>query len=287
MTTHTVKTILAAMDNSQDNSALFKEALSLASSLRAQVVVVSITPEYEGNMNRLFINDANNQLKAPFQEILREADEYANSLGLHLQTIHRIGKPYEEIIAVAYEEHADIIMLGCAKRLQVERILSGRNMVEVITHGPCDVLLMPGDKELKFDRILVGIDGSPASKEAGERALDLAGSYGSEVHALFVTDIAVDSSLRYGVSRDAEKKGWVILKDFIEQGKRRDVSVIASIRGHLIEECLAQYALEKNIHLTILGSQARSLGLDIFCGSVVERIISLTPCPVLVTKKRI
>ena len=52
------------------------------------------------------------------------------------------------------------------------------------------------------------------------------------------------------------------------------------------EDCLATYAQEKNIHLIILGSQTDSLGLDMFCGSVVERIVSLTPCPVLVAKKR-
>ena len=77
MTTYTVKTILAAMDNSEENSSLFKEALCLASSMRARVVVVSITPEYEGNMDRLFLDDAGTQFKEPFQKTLREAEEYA------------------------------------------------------------------------------------------------------------------------------------------------------------------------------------------------------------------
>lgn len=285
MTTHTFKTILTAMDNSEENSSLFKEALSLASSMRARVVVASITPEYEGNMNRLFLHDADQQLKAPFRKILEEAEEYAESLGLQLDTVHRVGKPHEEIIAIANEENADIILLGCTKRLQVERILSGRNTVEVITKGPCDVLLMPGDGELKFDRILVGIDGSPASMEAGSRALDIAESYGSEVHALYVINIPVETSMRYGVTRQAEQKGWKILRDFVQQGKGKDVSVIASIRGNLLEECFADYSIENKIHLIILGSQKRSLGFDVFFGSVVENIISLTSCPVLVTKK--
>jgi hypothetical protein len=84
MTTRTVKTILAAMNNSKENRSLFKEALALASSMRARVVLVSVTPEYEGNMNRFFLNDAGRQLKAPFEEILMEAEEYATSLGLSM-----------------------------------------------------------------------------------------------------------------------------------------------------------------------------------------------------------
>jgi len=286
MTTHKVKTILAAMNNSPENCSLFKEALALASSMRARVAVVSVTPEYEGNMNRFFLKDADQQLKAPFQEILKDAEEYVASLGLSIDTIHRIGKPDEEICAVAYEVNADLILLGCAKRLQVERMLLGRTTVEVIINSPCDVLLMPQDGELRFDRLLVGIDGSAASIEAGMRAIDIAKSYGSEVHALYVTNIPTDRSLRYGVTKEAERKGWKILKEFVSQGKEQDVSVIAAVRGNIPEDCLAAYAQEKNIHLIILGAQNDSLGFDMFSGSVIERIVSRTPCPVLVAKKQ-
>jgi nucleotide-binding universal stress UspA family protein len=286
MTTHRVKTILAAINNSQENSSLYKEALALASSTRARVVVVAVTPEYEGNMNRFFLRNAEQEFKAPFQEMLKDAEEYASSLGLSIETIHRVGAPDEEICAAAYEVKADLILLGCAKRMQVERMLLGRTTVEVIINSPCDVMLMPENGELRFDKILAGINGSAASTEAGLRAIDIARSYGSEVHALYVTNIPVDRSLRYGVSREAEKKGWKILKDFVEKGKEQDVPVITAVRGNIPEECLAAYAKEKNIHLIILGSQTESLGFDMFCGSVVERIGSLTTCPVLVTKKR-
>lgn len=274
------------MSNSQENSSLYKEALALAASTRARVVVVSVTPEYTGNMDRVFFHNADQQFKAPFQQILKEAHEYATSLGLSLETIHRVGKPAEEICAVAYEVKADLIVLGSAKRMQVERMLLGRTTLEVIINSPCDVLLMPEEGELRFDRILAGINGSAASTEAGLRAIDVARSYGSEVHALYVTNIPIDRSLRYGVSREAEQKGWKILKDFVAKGKELDVSVITAIRGNVPEECLAAYAKEKNIHLIIIGSQEQSLGFDMFYGSVVERIVSLTPCPVLVTKKR-
>ena len=101
-----------------------------------------------------------------------------------------------------------------------------------------------------------------------------------------MTNIPVDRSLRYGVSREAEQKGWKVLKEFVEKGKEQDVPVITAVRGNIPEECLAAYAKEKNIHLIILGSQTESLGFDMFYGSVVERISSLTTCPVLVTKKK-
>lgn len=287
MTAHAAKTILAAINNSDENQSLFKEALALASAMRARVVVVSVTPEYEGNTNRFFLNNAEEEFRKSLMKVLTEADDYATSLGLSMETVHRTGKPDEEICAVAYEIKADVILLGCAKRMQMERIMLGRTTAEVVANSPCDVLLIPEEAELRFDRILAGISGSEASEEAGVRTIDVAKSYGSEVHALYVTSIPTDRYLRYGVSREAEQKGWKVLKQYVADASEQDVAVIAAIRGNVIEECLTEYIKEKDIHLLIIGSQTNTFSLDMFFGSVLERIVSSTPCPVLVAKKQI
>lgn len=286
MTTHTVKTILAAINDSREDRSLFKEALALASSMRARVVLVSVTPGYEGNMNRLFIPDAEQQLKSALHQTLNDAEEYAESLGLTIKTIHRTGKPCEEIIAVANDEKADLILLGCADRLQMERILLGRTTVEVIINAPCDVMIVPEDAEIKFDKILVGVSGSPASMKAGLCAIDLATTYGGEVHALYVTDVPTDRSLRYRVMDEAEKKGWDILKKIVCRGEKLDVPVITAVVGNQPDECLVAYAKQKDMHLIVLGSQDKSVGFDMFCGSVIEHVASLAPCPIFVAKTK-
>jgi len=286
MTAHAAKTILAAINNSEENHSLFKEALALASSMRARVVVVSVTPEYEGNMDRVFLKNAEQEFKKGLEEVLKEADDYATSLGLSMETIHRTGTPDEEICAVAYQIKADVILLGCSKRMQMERIMLGRTTAEVVANSPCDVLLIPEEAELRFDRILAGISGSVSSEEAGIRAIDVAKSYGSEVHALYVTNIPSDQYLRYGVVREAEQKGWKVLKKYIASAGEQNVSVIAAVRGNIAEECLAEYAEEKDIHLLIIGSQLGTFGFDMLFGSLLERTVSKTPCPVLVAKKQ-
>lgn len=287
MTAHTVNTILVGLNNSRENRSLFKEALAIASSMRAQVIVVSVTPSYEGNMNRIFLNDADKLFRKPLEKTLQESEKYAISLGLQLTTILRTGKPWEEIVAVAIEENTDLIILGCSKKLQVERLLLGRTTVEVILNGPCDVLLIPEDAEVRFDKILIWFNGSSQSIEAGTRALELASSYGGEVHALYITDIPADRVLRYGVMKEAEKKGWEILKDFISRGEYLDVPVIATVKGNVPESCIAEYAKERNINLIVLGTTgSETLGFDMFFGSVIERVTSQVSCPILVAKTR-
>lgn len=286
MTAHSAKTILVAINNSEENQSLFKEALALASALRAKVVAVSVTPEYEGNTNRFFLRNAEEEFRKSLMKVLAEANEYATSLGLSMETVHRTGKPDEKICALAYEINADVILLGCAKRMQMERIMLGRTTAEVVANSPCDVLLLPEGAELRFDRILAGVNGSKSSEEAGLRTIDVAKSYGSEVHALYVTSVPTDRYLRYGVSREAEQKGWKVLKQYVSSASEQDVAVIAAIRGNIVEDCLTEYIKEKDIHLLIIGSQTHTFSLDMFFGSVLERIVSNTPCPVLVAKKQ-
>jgi nucleotide-binding universal stress UspA family protein len=274
------------MDNSRENRSLFKEALALASSMRAKVVVISVTPGYEGNMHRVFLKEADAQLAKPLKQTLNEVREYASSLGLQLETVHRVGNPSEEISVMAHEINADLILLGCSKRHQVERMLLGRTTIEVILNSPCDVMLVPEDNEVSFEKILVGFNGTPESLIAGHRALELASCYGGEVHALYAPDISTDKVLRYGVLREVEQKGWKILQGFLKHATEYEVPVVTDVRGNVPENSLVEYAGEKNINLIVLGPPNQHWGLEMFFGTVIERITSLAQCPILIAKEK-
>jgi nucleotide-binding universal stress UspA family protein len=286
MTREEKKTIVAAVDTTDVSQAMFKEALVLASSLRARVVMVSVTPEYEGNMNRFFLKDADSKLKEPFEKILGDAADYASSLGLEMKTVRRQGKPSDEIIEVALQEKADLILLGSSKRLQLERMMLGRTIAEIIHDGPCDVLLIPQKSEIRFNKVLVEINDFPSRPEAGIRAFDVAKSYSSEVHAMYVIDIAPDKSLRYGVQREAEKKASAVMKEYVAQGESQGIRVTTEIGRNMPEKCLVEYAQENDIHLIVLSSNEDAGMFEMLWGSVVERVASKAVCPILVAKKK-
>ncbi len=155
-----MESILVAVDVSHVSRAAFKQALALSSSMRAKLLVVGVTPKYEGNMSRLKIEDANRQLSEPFRKSVEDVASYAASLGFEVQTIHRTGEPSEEIVQVAGEQGVDLIVLGNAKRSKVELMLFGGMSSKVIAGSPCDVMLVPEMSEVRFGRILVGINGS-------------------------------------------------------------------------------------------------------------------------------
>ena len=279
------KTILAVVDNSQASRGVFKESLVLASSLRARLVVISVTPQYEGNMNRFFMKDFNRQINEPFQEILQETESYAESLGLKIHTIHRMGKPSDEILAAAADEHACIILCSSARESQVERMLIGSTVEELVAGAPCDILLLPNQAEIKFNRILVGTDGAASSMEAEQRTIDIALSYGSEVHAVCGIDLPADKSLRYAAAKDAEQKGRKALAAFAQRANSLEISTHIDLLGTLPEQALSQYAREKKTQLIVLGGHGNSGMFDMFSSGVAGRTAPLSPCPVLIAKQ--
>ncbi len=281
-----MESILAAVDISRVSQSAFKQALALASSMRAKLIVVGVTPKYEGNMNRLKIADANRQLSEPFRKSLEDAASYAASLGLTVQTVHRIGEPSDEIVRVAEEEGVDLIVLGNAKRSKVGQVLLGGMRSKILDGSPCDVMLVPEMSEIRFGKILIGVSGTPAGKVAGRRALDLAVSFGSEVHAVTAIDVPIDESLRYGVLKDARQKGFKALEAISRQGEELGLQVITELQEGPPDKCLVGYAQKKGIQHIILGSKGYFGVSEILMGSVVERVANLSSCPVQVAKYR-
>lgn len=280
-----IKSILVAIDPSAASRTAFLQALRLAASMRAKLVAVSVTPRYEGNMNRWAIDDVDDQMNLPFKKCLQECLQTAKSLGQTVRGIHKVGDPAEEIVAAAEEIGAGLLLMGCPRRTYVERVLLGRTIARVIGFSPCDVLLVPEDVEVNFARILVGIDGSRQSMDAGQRALDLALEYGGEVDALSVIDIPADWALQYGVVDEARRKKSTALQIFKGQGEKLHVTTNTEIREGSPYGQIVKYCEERQSQLIILGSYGRTALTRFLMGSVVERVAAMSYKPILVVKR--
>ena len=275
-------TFVVAIDPVTGAGALTRQAMKVALSYGAKLVVTSVTPSYGGNMNRLKINDPERQMNEPFLACLQEAAEIAASAGVTVETVHRVGDPAESITAVAAEKNADFLIIGSPRASQLGRLLLGLTTARIISESSCDVLLMPQNSEIDFSRILVGIDGSRYSMAAGQRALELGMNYGSTVHALTVIDLPADKALRYGVMKDAQSKGLSSLQILAGQGEKFGVKVVTAIEEGVPYTRLVAYIKEHDISLVVMGSFGRTVFERALLGSVVERVASLCMKPTLV-----
>ena len=145
-----------------------------------------------------------------------------------------------------------------------------------------------------FRRILYATDFSKASRPAFAKAVDLARVTGAELliaHVLpsvgplggngYVTPRMYEE-MEAAVRRGAEKH----LKSFVERARKGRVRP----RGLLLEGLpapeIARAAKASGADLVIVGTQGRTGMARVLMGSVAERVITASPCPVLAVRGR-
>ena len=139
-----IKKILIATDGSEYTKSAIKKGLSLAKMLGAEAIGVYVVDvrDFSGmsmeDMNYAYVD----LIRDHGDEILSELKEYGKEFGLDVRTIKREGIPADEIVSVAEEEDADLIVIGSFGRSALEKLLLGSVAEKVIRHAPCPVLVV-------------------------------------------------------------------------------------------------------------------------------------------------
>lgn len=142
-----------------------------------------------------------------------------------------------------------------------------------------------------LSRILAAIDGSGISMKAAEYAIALAKNNKAELFAVNVVDL---SSIFKMLPRDARKQ-------LIKIGRHEADTMLDTVRDmandngikiktEIIEssisaaDAIIKYAKEKNMDLVVVGTRGRSGVSKILLGSVASKVVTYSPCPVLVVR---
>ena len=135
-----------------------------------------------------------------------------------------------------------------------------------------------------FRHILVPTDGSWGSREAVATAVELAADYDATLHALSVVDEAVSAAYsgdEYGHEHEGLEEA---VRAVADAGAERDVPVETTVVHGTPHEAILEYATEADADLVVMGTKRRSDEYRQFVGSVTQRVVDLSPQPVLVVK---
>ena len=138
-----------------------------------------------------------------------------------------------------------------------------------------------------FDKILVAIDGSPASEKALAAAVDLAIHYQADLTALGVAEMPeivgmVDEvdELRQSTEGHFRRIGEAAA----EYARSRGVALRSVVlRGHAAD-AIVRYAEGEGINLVVLGQHGHSRITRFFLGSTSDRVSEHSPCTVMIVK---
>ncbi|MEJ2183110.1 MAG: universal stress protein [Nitrospirota bacterium] len=277
--------VLVAFDGSRSSRNALKQAIVLARAEKSWVKVATVMPSYEGDLELVGVSNIGDVLRGPAERLIGEAQALADAEEYPILTNVQRGEPYERILDVAKEENCDLIVMGRRGMHRIERMLMGSVTARVVAHAPVDVLAIPRDAALGWQRILVATDGSLHSQAALEHAVDFGLSHGS---ALTVLSAAVMNDELHAQAPDLAEKLIEKARSAAEAASRKageaGLRAEALVKEGDAHQCIIEAAGEKKADVIFMGSHGRSGVKKLLMGSVTEKVIGLSGIPVLVTR---
>ena len=137
-----------------------------------------------------------------------------------------------------------------------------------------------------YDRILVTTDGSAAARAAVAHAVDIASRYDATLHVLSVVDLrpwkrGAESAV---MTDELEERAEDAVETVAAAARDRGVAVeTAVVRGVPHGEIL-EYAADPGVDLVVMGTHGRTGLRHAVMGSVAEKVVRRSPCPVLTVR---
>lgn len=305
MNTFSGKVILLATDGSQESTHAARLAITLVERLGSELHVVHVGPMPEEYIDpRLAIPEpefwnmrrerAEEEAKPKLNEQVQKIREAGSEVsGAHV----RIGSPDAEILGLAEELGAGLVVLGSRGLGPLKRVLMGSVSDSVVHHAHSPVLVVRGngrERDYLPGRILLALDGSDEAALAARSAVEIANATGSELHILFVlfTDETVPyphpyARERWEASVERAKHG---AREFVDEQAERIESEGGKVKdAHLAfgtpEQEIVKLGEELDAGLIVVGSRGLGGVRRALLGSVSGSVVRHAHGPVLVVRK--
>jgi len=146
---------------------------------------------------------------------------------------------------------------------------------------------------IKLDRVLVPTDFSDYSRPAMIHGCAMAARFEAELHLLHVVPdpaMLIPEAAAFSVetmqaqSETLVNDAQAALQKLPPDGWENKRAIIREVRVGAAFMEIIDYAREASIDLIVIGTHGRSGLMHVLMGSVAERIVRKSPCPVLTVK---
>ncbi len=279
------RNILVAVDGSESGKNALLQAFKLAGDEKCQIIVTSVIPPYEGEIETLGIKNIRDALRKPCDDALEEAEKLAKADRTTIKMVCVEGVVHEQIVDLADAENCDVIVMGRRGLGHIERAFLGNVTARVIGHTLRDVLVVPRGATVEWEKIILATDGSRDSTVAADRAIMLAQAYGGQLKVISSVDLPAGffTEARQAV-KDLVIKATGYVNDVKIRAEDAGVKAETFVAKNVAYEAIINFAKEQNANMIVMGSHGRTGLKRLLMGSVTEKVIGHTPYPVLVIK---
>ena len=264
--------VLVATDGSDESAGAIRTGVALSMTHGARLIGLSIAldnPEYSTFVPNIQ-EVAKQHAREALQSFIEEAGESAET------AIREATDSAQGIVEAATEFGADIIVMGQHNKGGLARLMVGDTTASVIGHAECPVLVAPRAAHLWEKHILLATDGSPHSEAATEAAGRIARQSRLPISVVSVVTSSHNDERRSEAERAAAAA--------VERLKGLGLQAEGQVTEGRPDDAIIKAAEAAGADLIVVGSHGRTGLTKVLLGSVAERVIGHSPCPVLVVR---
>ncbi|OGT02729.1 MAG: hypothetical protein A3F73_07440 [Gallionellales bacterium RIFCSPLOWO2_12_FULL_59_22] len=265
--------IMLATDGSEYSEGAVRVAVEMSRRYKARLLILSIavhSPEYA-----TLVPDLEEIATAQAQANVQNA--VARAQGIDYEEVVKLASdPYRGIVEAAEELRADIIVMGRRGRRGLARLMVGDATAKVVGSASCAVLVVPKSANIWNRSILVATDGSRYGDAATLAAAAMAKEKGYPLTAV--------SAVLASHSAERRREAEVAVQRVKDSLSGSGIEVSSMVGEGRPEQVIIDKARETGAGLIVMGTHGRT-GMDrVLLGSVSERVIGQSECPVLLVK---
>lgn len=276
--------IIIGVDGSEQSRAALRWGLARASERSAEVTLLHIADDSFLSESVAFLSEA----QAASEQMLAAEQEYARSQGYEGTISGRalVGHPIAEVEEAS--KNASLVVLGDHEGSRFAGTFFGTRSVKIaaVSHAP--VAVIPLTEQAPTKGIVVGVDGSEASRKAIEFAAAEADRRGLELNAVYAWMPPLTPGLEYLWSDELVASQRATAEEAIAIGvaglAERYPDLVVNrviVQSPPIAALLAE---GEGAELLVVGSRGRGGLSRLLLGSVSHGVLAQLPCPVIVTR---
>jgi nucleotide-binding universal stress UspA family protein len=282
--------ILHASDGSEQAFQALALALALAKQNSSEMHVVCV--EEAPYVSELIeeARDATRAAGGRIEGVLQRARIMAEERQVTLHTHVITGHPVRDIIRLAANLEADLLVIGARGHSDFYGRLIGSKAERITQLARCPVLVVkPNEAKVfrpTFDKILHAIDGSKHSFQALKLALALAKLNNSELHTVCVEELPYPGPVDENrpVTREVGGRIEMVLEKARAMAEQSQVTLQTHVLAGRPVHVIVKLAADLDADLLVFGAQGHSALYQRIIGSKADRMMQLAQCPVLVVK---
>ena len=287
--------IFLATDGSKEAGLAARSAAELADKTGSELHVVHVLAlPLDTHDPSSLEPEVRQRLETRARRSLEEEMSRIEALGGAVEGSHlRVGRPDAEILALAEEINAGLIVMGSRGVGGVRRALVGSVSDSVVRHAHCPVLMVRGEPVSSPTQVLLATDGSQDAELAATTAIDLSKRLDAELHTVYVEPMPErhsSRSMRFPVDLPAEvvesveQEAKIKLEEQLQKIKQAGEVAHAHPRVGVPPAEIVALAEEIGAGLIVMGSRGLGGIRRTLIGSISDSVVRHAHCPVLVVR---